>query len=73
MNFTLFLLALNPQSQAEVYNELNNIFGYEKRDITFEDLTKMKYLEMCIKETLRLYPPAPFSNRTTVEDTLFGS
>lgn len=37
-----------------------------------EDLTRMTYLEWCIKETMRLYPSVPWFGRAISEDTEFG-
>ena len=31
-----------------------------RKEIKYEDLTKLKYLGMCIKETLRLWPTGIF-------------
>ncbi|XP_021962907.1 cytochrome P450 4C1 [Folsomia candida] len=70
MNYTLFLLALNPHLQAKVHEELDQVLGKtsEDLDVTFAHLADLKYLEMCIKETLRLFPPAPAILRNAVED-----
>ena len=53
------------QSQAE----LDDIFSDDPdRAANFDDLARMKYLESCIKESLRLYPSVPFMTRTIHED-----
>jgi cytochrome P450 len=63
--WTLFLISHHPEVQQKVHNELDEIFGDDReRPATSEDLTKMKYLEMCFKETLRLRPSIPFIFRS---------
>ncbi|CAL8125050.1 unnamed protein product [Orchesella dallaii] len=72
--WTLFLLALNPQHQEKVYEELQHIFkslpssSSSEYTLTANDTKEMKYLELCLKESLRLFPPAPIFPRSTVTD-----
>src|ERR1051326_1750112 len=69
MNYTLYCLALHPQIQEKVHIELDTVLGPDvHRPITFSDLSELKYLEMCIKESLRVYPPVPFIMRHIYED-----
>ncbi|XP_073978976.1 cytochrome P450 4c3-like isoform X2 [Rhodnius prolixus] len=64
----LFLLGSNPKIQEKVFNEQQSIFGDSGRNPTTQDLTKMKYLECCIKEALRLYPSVPMFARLLTSD-----
>jgi len=51
--FSLFLLATNPEHQQKCIDEIDAIYGDDDRPATMNDLREMKYLEMCIKESLR--------------------
>ncbi|XP_066904788.1 cytochrome P450 4C1 isoform X2 [Halyomorpha halys] len=68
LNFLHFLLANHPDVQEKVYDEQLEIFGGDERTPTSKDLQKMIYLEMVIKETLRLYPSVPVYSRFLKED-----
>ena len=58
VQFALLLIGHHPEIQKKIHDELDAIFSDDPmRDICFEDLREMKYLEKCIKETLRIYPP----------------
>lgn len=55
--------------QEKVYEELLFVFGNDKsRPPELEDLKQLVFLEQCIKETLRRFPPVPFILREAVED-----
>ncbi|XP_031767124.2 cytochrome P450 4C1-like [Galleria mellonella] len=63
LSFLFLLLANHQDVQEKVYKEIQSIFGDSTRIATTSDLTQMKYLELCIKESLRLYPPIHFVAR----------
>ncbi|CAG9138745.1 unnamed protein product, partial [Plutella xylostella] len=56
-------LLLSAEKRDKVVEELCEIFGQSSRPGSMQDMSQMKYLECCIKETLRLYPPVPFISR----------
>lgn len=69
MSFTLWLLATHPQIQTRCQEELDQIFeGDQERPATSQDLAAMKYLECCLKESLRLYQSVPIISRILGED-----
>src|SRR5207248_2823567 len=71
--WSLFYLGHHPDVQEKIHDELDSIFGDDReRDITKEDLASMKYLECCIKESLRINPSAPDVSRNLVEDLKIG-
>lgn len=69
---TLFLLANHPEWQEKCIEELDRIFDDDSRLPTMKDLKEMRCLEMCIKETLRLYPSVPIIARILGEDVKIG-
>nr|CAH0104471.1 unnamed protein product [Daphnia galeata] len=69
----LYCMGTHPEHQERVREELTDVFGDSNRACTLEDTTKLKYLECCIKESLRLYPSVPNIKRYISEDiTLNG-
>lgn len=71
--FCLFLLTQHPEHQDKCVSELNAIFEDDtERAPTMKDLREMRYLEQCIKETLRLYPSVPLIARKISEDITVG-
>ncbi|CAH0714226.1 unnamed protein product, partial [Brenthis ino] len=59
--------------EDKIYQEMHSIFGDSQRLPTLEDLSGMKYLELCIKESLRLYPSVPIIQRHVNEETTLGN
>ncbi|XP_075163187.1 uncharacterized protein LOC142235815 [Haematobia irritans] len=67
--FTLYILARSPRVQKKLLAEIEQVYGYETNTAcTMANLNEMKYLDCVIKESLRLYPPAPIIGRMFTED-----
>ena len=56
----------------KVLDEQMEVFGGEADalNVTTEHLSKMKYLECCVKEALRLYPSVPIIGRDMEKDAM---
>ncbi|GIY12615.1 cytochrome P450 4V2 [Caerostris darwini] len=68
LSWTLYCLGVHPEVQKIAFEEINDIFSDDpNRNVTREDLTRMKYMECVIKESLRLYPVVPFFTRECTE------
>ena len=67
-SFFLSLLGVHEEIQEKCVAELREIFGDSERPVTFQDTLEMKYLERCIMETLRLFPPVPIIARHVKEN-----
>jgi cytochrome P450 family 4 len=57
-----------------IMEEVDQVFGSDTdRPCTTQDASQLKYLECCIKETLRLYPSVPAVMRSLTEDVDIGN
>lgn len=72
-SFFLSLMGIHQDVQERVIAELDAIFGDSDRPATFQDTLEMKYLERCLMETLRLFPPVPLIARELHEDLKLSS
>ncbi|XP_069942986.1 cytochrome P450 3A21-like isoform X2 [Cherax quadricarinatus] len=57
-----FLLAKHPMHQQRLRQELQQIIQ-EEGDITYQSIMDAKFLNACVMESLRLYPPAASGER----------
>ncbi|NWX25205.1 CP4B1 protein, partial [Notiomystis cincta] len=62
ISWLFYCLATHPEHQQRCREEIQGILG-DRDTIEWEDLGKMTYTTMCIKESLRLFPPVPFVSR----------
>lgn len=65
ISFTIYLLSQNSEVQRKAFEEVLEFDGRE--------VQTMPYLEAIIKESLRLYPPAPLYGRVVKEPFQIGT
>jgi cytochrome P450 len=68
--WTWYLLSLNPEAEARLHAELKEVLG--GRSPRFEDLQRLRYTQMVVKESLRLFPPAWGVGRETLREIQLG-
>nr|XP_040231922.2 cytochrome P450 4d1-like [Anopheles coluzzii] len=68
--FTILHLAKHQDVQQRLYEEIDRMLGEEKTKVPLTNalLQDFKYLDMVIKESLRLVPPVPIIGRKLLED-----
>lgn len=66
--FSLYELALNPEMQDRVRNEINEVLENYDNKVTYDSIFDMKYLDMIFKETLRKYPVVDVQIRNSTKD-----
>ncbi|XP_033218977.1 cytochrome P450 9e2-like [Belonocnema kinseyi] len=67
MCFVAHELAVNPEIQEKLRNEVDILTKHESSDISYETLSQMKYMDMVISEALRKYPPTAATDRECVK------
>ncbi|XP_071540340.1 cytochrome P450 3A41-like isoform X1 [Panulirus ornatus] len=65
--FSSFLLAKHQQEQLRLRQELQDMVR-EHGGVTYQGILEAKFLDACLMETLRLYPPIPISERVCTKE-----
>jgi cytochrome P450 len=68
----ILMLAMHPEVQQKVVDEIKSVFGSSGAPIDYESLNQCKYLDFVVKETMRLFPVLPVSAREATEDIEAG-
>lgn len=68
--WTFYCLSEHPEVEARLHAEVDSVLG--DRPPTLEDLPRLPYTEMVIKESMRLYPPAWATTREPNTDVIVG-
>ncbi|KAI0356004.1 cytochrome P450 [Trametes cingulata] len=64
LSFTLLELARNPEVQQRLREEIRTA----GRDLSYDDIQRLEYLDAVVKEGLRLHPASPQTERVALRD-----
>ncbi|OCH85026.1 cytochrome P450 [Obba rivulosa] len=64
LSFTLLELARHPEKQQRLRDEVRE----HGRDLTYDDVQRLEYLDAVVKEGLRLHPASPQTERVALKD-----
>ncbi|KAL0376701.1 UNVERIFIED_CONTAM: cytochrome [Sesamum calycinum] len=71
ISWTIIMLSYHKEWQIRAREEIFQVLG-DKKNITADDIANMKYVNMIVNETLRLFPPAIELTRVVEEETSVG-
>ena len=70
LTWTWYLLSQNAEAREQVYLEVDRVLQGQLP--TYDDLPRLKYTEMVLAESMRLYPPAWAMGREALQDFEIG-
>jgi cytochrome P450 len=70
LSWTWYLLSQNPECQRRFHHEIDR--ELQGRLPTFDDVPRLRYVDMVLAESMRLYPPAWAMGRYAREDFHLG-
>ena len=59
---------MHPDIQEKIHQEILTVVTKNDANISYADLGKLTFMEMCLKETMRLFPVLPFIARHSSEE-----
>lgn len=68
LSFLAHSLAMHPEYQEKLIEEVDSVLERFNGEVSYESVNEMTYMDQCIDETLRLYPPAIRVNRVCNKD-----
>ncbi|XP_072756970.1 uncharacterized protein [Anoplolepis gracilipes] len=71
ISHALYELALNPQIQDKLREEIDEEYTKHGSNLTYENVKNMNYLDKVFKETLRKYPPGTILMRQSTTSYTF--
>lgn len=70
LTWTWYLLSQHPAVEAKVHQELQTVLG--PRPPTVDDFPRLRYTEMVLAESMRLFPPAWAIGRLAIEECMIA-
>lgn len=71
MSYTLHEMAVNPDIQKRVQQEIDALLVISKGEINDEVINKLEYLEQCLLETVRCHCPVFQLSKISLQETEF--
>lgn len=59
----VLMLGMHPDIQERVFQEVLSIMPDKNTPLTFDNLNVLTFMDQCLNETLRLFPPIPVLSR----------
>lgn len=69
LTFILYNIAKHPEIQQRMYDEIVEVVGPDYTELTLHTLNELRFLDLVIKESLRMFPPVPMIARHATERT----
>jgi cytochrome P450 len=70
LSWTWYLLSLNADAEEKMHREIEHVLG--ARVPQYDDVPRLRYVEMALAESMRLYPPAWAMGREARQDFTLG-
>ncbi|VIO71401.1 Bifunctional cytochrome P450/NADPH--P450 reductase 1 [Bradyrhizobium ivorense] len=73
LSCTIYALLKNPEILKKCYEEVDRVLGPDvNARPTYQQVTQLTYITQCLKEALRLWPPAPAYGIAPLADETIG-
>lgn len=76
LSSTLYFLSKNPEAQERLHEEVLEVLEQNdsgEKDVTYDDLQSLSFLEMCIMESLRRFPVTMIERKCTKDYQIPGT
>lgn len=73
MSFTLHELTQNPELMRRAHEDVDKALNKHKQEISYDSISDMRFIDSCIKETLRKYPGSVVYSQSRVYEGLSDS